>query len=260
MGKEIHLQPHTLHDPIVFEGIRGVNAIISESKIPGCITGGIAVQSYLPPEQHRKTVDLDFVVLCGGGSTGQFRTITNPLVDYLQSRGYDVNFKKKGYTYEFSLAKSNDALLIQHHRRTPSNYSRQRESLEREAENSHTYDKDGFQFQVLSPEDLILHKLSRTLIFSSKHGVKIPYSLTTDHLRKDADRIREDVVARLANVSPNEVAKLRLYYDCLDIKSLILSTDINTQYLESSASDWSREGMVTSGEVCQSFHQLAESL
>lgn len=259
MVKGIHLQPHTLGDSIVLDGIRGVNAVLDSGDVRGCITGGMSVQCYLPVAEHRKTVDLDYSLLCGGGSTSKFRETITPLTTFLQNSGYSLDFRKKGFTYELYLQKNGGALLMQHHRRTTTNYEHQRSSLEREAENSHFHNKFGISFRALSPEDIILHKLSRILIFSGKYNLKVPFDLKVSQIKTDADQNREDVLSRLANVAPHEVAKLRLYYDCFDVKSLVSTIGVNMGYFKVAADDWHRAPFFSEDEIVQTFHKMTES-
>lgn len=256
MGKPFDLRPHTLYDPIVLEGIAGINTMLSDS-LPGCITGGMAAQSYMSRSDHRKTVDIDFLTLCGGISHGGFKEICQPLSSYLEKLGYSVDFRKKGFTYEVFADNIVDALLFQHHRRTSSNYERQKNSLEREVENAHDREANGIEFKALSPEDIIIHKVSRALIFSSKHHLKIPYLSSKDSLKNQADSVRQDVLSRLLSVAPKEVAKLRLFYDCLDVKSILSSVDIDESYFRESAKDWDKNEIVSLKSILHCFDRLS---
>jgi len=56
MGKDISLKPHCIKDKIVVDAIKSISSLAQST--PGHITGGMAVQSYLP-DPNRKTVDLD---------------------------------------------------------------------------------------------------------------------------------------------------------------------------------------------------------
>jgi|GEM_PF-5254759 len=238
MAKAIHLSPHTIKDSIVLDGIRGINAVKDSSKIPANVTGGMAVQGYVSEDSYRPTVDLDFCLMWSG-STGQFKEVMYPFVDYMQSKGYQVSFEKKGFTYEFSLNNGN-TLLVQHQRRAHNHFERQHDSLQREFDNSRTIFKEDFSYQSLSPEDLAVHKLSRTMIFVHKYGLHLPETRGVEDLRREGDILKDDILARLGNVDPEEVGKLRLIYDCVDIKLLANKVGLNMGYFADVVSDWSK--------------------
>ena len=98
--KNYGLKSHKLGDKIVLDGIEAINLLQRENKLPGFISGGMAVSSYLPIENHRETIDLDYTLLFGGG-VGNYKQISEPLVKSLTEKGYFIEYKKKGTTHDY---------------------------------------------------------------------------------------------------------------------------------------------------------------
>ena len=71
--KNYGLTPHKLNDKIVLDGIEAINNLQHENKLAGFISGGMAVSSYLPSENHRETIDLDYTLFFGG-NVGDYKT------------------------------------------------------------------------------------------------------------------------------------------------------------------------------------------
>lgn len=239
--KEIGLRPHVLSDEIVAEGIKGINSVRLITGVNGLITGGMGVQSYLPSDAYRKTVDLDFNLFWGGG-TNEFRDVTEPFVEYLNAQGYEVAFKKKGTTLEYVVSSEGDSLLVQHKRRSANSFKKNKHSLDREMANKRIVNKEGVFYPVLSPEDLVLRKLGRISIFSEKYMIGVPFGFTIGDLKLESEAIRKDVLQREGDVSPREVARLRLFYDCLDIKNLAHYAGLNKNYFGESMKDYDSQG------------------
>lgn len=239
--KALHLPPHKISDLIILEGIKGIKAIKEVSRVQGHIAGGMGVQSYLPSEAYRASVDLDFSLLWAGG-TADFKAITIPLVDHFKSSGYEISFKKKGLTYEYTLIdpKSEDSLLIQHQRRSNNHFEKsKKQALEREVANQRVITKGDLSYAVMSPEDLAVHKISRVIKFAERFGVALPHKTDIVSLRASSDSIRADVVSRLDNATPEEIARLRLFYDCFDIKCLATYAGLNNGYFREVVKEWS---------------------
>jgi len=240
MTKQINLRLHIVDDHIVREGISGINRIIEEKGVNGNIAGGIGVQSYIPKEQHRKTVDLDFSLLWGGSSE-EFRSIITPLAKYLESAGYKIEVQKKDCAYEIRVIedKKDDSLLIQHKIRNTKNFEKNRKSLDREMQNQRILSREGLIYRVTSPEDLVLQKTNRMLTFlESYEGLKLPEGDAMDKIKERAEAIRAKVLQHHANVDPTEVARMRLLFDCGDIKGLAHYAGLNKGYFAEGLKDW----------------------
>ncbi|MBU3907292.1 MAG: hypothetical protein KKA64_03505 [Nanoarchaeota archaeon] len=234
MAKEIRRKPHKLDDVIVTESIQSVNIIKQLNKMGGFIAGGMAVQSYIPPEEYRPTIDLDFNLDWLGGAAN-FKELTEPLKDYLGALGYSIKFRKKGLTYEYEIEKEGDSFLIQHPRRSKSYFEGdKKKSLRREITNERIVSKEGLKYAVLSPEDLVIHKLTRILKFSEEYDIKIP----STRLKNSADVLRTDLLSRGDNISPQDIARLRIYYDCVDVKCLSKYAGLNQNYFSEVKKDW----------------------
>ena len=68
------LRAHNLDDEIVQDSLISVNTIFEN--LPGHVSHGIAVQSYLPKKSFRKTIDLDVDIFYGGGYSA-YERVTN---------------------------------------------------------------------------------------------------------------------------------------------------------------------------------------
>lgn len=241
MGKHIHLIPHTLKDRIVLDCIASLNCLRTESRLPLHVTGGFGVQSYLPEEAYRKTVDLDFDMLWAG-DTEEFRDVTAPLVRFLAGAGYTADFKRSGLSLDYHLSKKKDSLLIQHQRRSRKHFERRKKAfLEREMANQRIVSKGGLSYPVIAPEDIVARKLSRIVTFARSYGLNLPFHLATERLREYADSLRTDILQKLGNVYPEEVAKMRSIYDCFDIKCLADYVGLNRRYFDEVAREWKEE-------------------
>lgn len=237
--KNYGLRPHKLGDKIVLDGIEAVNNTQHESKLLGFISGGMAVSSYLPVENHRETIDLDYTLFFGGG-VADYKLITEPLVKNLIEKNYVVEYKKKGTTHDYLIKCDGDSFLIQHPRRSVNNFIKNKKSLEREIDNRRIMsnkNKD-LSYAVLSPEDLVIHKLNRVLKFHTEYNVAFPKNISQEDFKKQIESLKEEVLNLKDSVSPRMVAKLRLFYDIFDIKSLGKSTGLNKNYFETALKDW----------------------
>lgn len=255
MAKEIGLQAHKLNDEIVIDHLAGLD-FLDRSGNPAYLTGGLAVQSYLAAEKYRSTVDLDFSMLWGG-NFANFKEEVNPFVRALISRGYELPlFRKKGFTYEFSSTKGDQRLLVQHQRRSKKYFEKNEEFLERELENRRRIKKQGVSYPVMSPEDIIIHKLSRINVFKNKYGFKISGEGTVDELELESERKRSNLVEALPNVDASEIDEVRFLYDCLDVRRLAGSVGVNEDYFRYALKDWRARS--TNNEI--DFPLLLESL
>ena len=235
--KNYGLKPHKLGDKIVLDGIEAINKLQHETKLPGFISGGMAVSSYLPIENHRETVDLDYTLFFNGGVM-DYKKITEHLVRALIEKDYSIEYRKKGTTHDYLVKHHEDSLLIQHPRKSPNNFIKNKKGLEREICNRRIMSDKNISYAVLSPEDLVLHKLNRILKFHTEYNVAFPKNISQEDFKKQIESIKEEVLNLKDSVSPRAVAKLRLFYDIFDIKSLGKSTGLNKNYFEEALKDW----------------------
>lgn len=239
--KQINATPHILEDKIVQDSILAVNRVKEESGKKGFISGGMAVQSYLPYELHRSTVDLDITLLWFGNPSG-FRNLILPLKEDLKSKNYEVNFRKRGLTYDLIVSdiEKEDSFIVQHPRWSEKHFKNvKKKSLEREVEHKKSINKKGLCYDVISPEDSSMIKLNRAITFAKKYDLKIPKKNLTD-LKKQSDNLISNMVSRFPNVSPSEVALVRLINDCYDIKSISEYQKIDKNYFNEVVRDWRR--------------------
>lgn len=240
--KNYGLRSHKLGDKIVLDGIEAINNLQHENKLPGFISGGMAVSSYLPIENHRETIDLDYTLFFGGRAV-DYKRITEPLVKTLTEKGYFVEYKKKDATYDYTIKHGSDSFLIQHSRRSPNNFIKNKKSLEREINNRRVMSNKSkdLSYAVLSPEDLVIHKLNRILKFHEEYNVALPKNILQEDFKNQIELFKEEVLSLRDSVTPNMVAKLRLFYDVFDIKSLGKSIGLNKNYFEEALKDWFKE-------------------
>jgi hypothetical protein len=238
--KNYGLTPHKLEDQIVVDGILAINTLKTARAIAGHIVGGMAVSSYLPVEDHRTTVDLDFFVLWGGASRA-YRSLVEPLRTALENEGYSIRYKKSGLTHDLITVRGGDSFVLQHRRISTPNLERNLKSFEREVANHRTVSNEGLSYDVLSPEDLIAHKTSRVVKYRDYYGISLPGCIPLDALKEIIDDMRANVLALKDSVSPEEVARLRLFYDTYDIRKLASKTGINREYFEEVLRDWTRK-------------------
>ena len=246
--KDYRLKSHKLGDKIVLDGIEAINKLQHENKLPGFISGGMAVSSYLPVENHRETIDLDYTLFFNGGVV-DYKKITEPLVKILIEKNYSVEYKKKGTTHDYIIKRNEDSFLIQHSRRSPKNFMKNKKSLEREISNRRIMSDKDLSYAVLSPEDLVLHKLNRVLKFNSEYNVAFPKNIPQEDFKKQIESLKEEVLNLKDSVGPRMVAKLRLFYDIFDIKSLGKSIGLNKNYFEEALKDWIGQNKISNDFV-----------
>lgn len=237
--KNYGLTPHKLGDQIVLDGIEAINNVQYENNLPGFISGGMAISSYLPNENYRETIDLDYTLFFGG-NVADYKRITEPLVKTLTEKGYFVEYKKKDTTHDYFIKSHEDSFLIQHSRRSPNNFIKNKKSLEREINNRRVISNKNknLSYAVLSPEDLVIHKLNRVLKFHAEYNVAFPKNISQEDFKKQIEFLKEEVLNLKDSVTPKMVAKLRLFYDIFDIKSLGKSVGLNKIYFEEALKDW----------------------
>ena len=260
MVKAVHLKSHVLTDPIILEGIKGVKEIKDKKELQGFIAGGMGVQSYLPEEAYRQTVDLDFSLLWSGNAR-EFKDKTRPLVDYLKSQDYKVCFRKKGLTYEYVVENDDDSLLVQHQRRSTNHFEKvKKKTLEREVSNQRVVSKGDLNYAVMSPEDLAIHKLARILLFSDNYDIRFPTAVSIDNLKDSSESMRSNILSRQDSIDPEDIARLRLFYDCFDVKCLANHVGLNKPYFEEALKDWTSRCSTDSRDLYAVLYGLEISL
>lgn len=242
--KPINLTPHTLNDPIVKDGIIAIGDLQDERDERGRISGGMAVESYLPKDLHRKTIDLDYSTLWQGNITN-YKSYIEPLLDSLSNKGYDSEVRKKAKSFDLLYWKDGDSFMIQHPKYSPSFFKRMKPSIEREVANRRIISRNGIKYPVISPEDLVGTKLHRILLFADKYNLWTPDSVKLTDLRHRSQTLRADIAPRFPEVSPREVANLRMVNDCYDVKALAETFGLNAKYFGEVAEEW-RESKIKS--------------
>ncbi len=239
MEKEFKPTPHIIGDSIVVDTIKALNLMKQARQIDGHVGGGMAVGAYIPVEEQRPTIDLDFALLWGG-TTEEFRTLMEPMLSDLKLGGYDLNVHKGDKTYDISVQSTSqsDSLLVQHQRRNKGNFEKNKKSLEREVANQRVVTKEGMSFSVMSPEDLILHKLSRLFTFSKVYDLVIPAKMKTENMARTIRLFRKEYKPNSDGVQEREDALIRMYHDAHDIKHLSMHAGLNRRYFEEAAKDW----------------------
>jgi hypothetical protein len=232
--KDYTLTPHKLEDPVVLESIESLNRLKKDKGLEGFVCGGMAVSSYLPIGHHRETVDLDFDLLWNG-SFSDFKEICSPLENYFENKGYEVNYRKKGFTYDILVRSNEDSFMVQHRRRSKKNFEKNFKTLVREWQNSRTLSKDGLSYNVLSPEDLVWHKVSRVITFSNQFGLDLPeIGCSMADMEKKIFKLKNKVIAG-GDESSESNFRLRILFDLYDIRSLANYTGLNNHYFWSIA-------------------------
>lgn len=237
--KDYTLSPHCLEDKIVEEGIEGIENLKEIRDMDGHICGGMAVSSYLPIEKHRETIDLDFSMLWGGTTT-EYKELVQPLFNFFEDRGYDNDYNRGNSTHNIFI-ENGDSLLIQHKRISSNFFSKIRKSLEREMSNGRRISKDDINYKVMSPEDLVSHKISRTLKIVSYNDLDFPENKPLEDFKRDTESLRDRVVYRGEDADPKEVSNLRVFYDLYDIRSLAENVGLNENYMREVIDDLSSE-------------------
>ena len=238
------LRAHNLDDEIVLDSISAVNEVFES--LPGHISHGIAVQSYLPKESFRKTIDLDVDVFCGGG-TRFWNELFQPMKEVLISKGYEIDSKKKGSTFDHYINKNGDSYIIQFPRRSENNFEKKRKkSLEREISNQRPMLRKGIKYQVMSPEDLVNHKLSRVSNFVDSFGAIVPDYLSREDFKDEAEDMRAVVTYSILDtneklkdkVTKEIMFQFRVLCDCYDVKALSEFVGLDKNYLDEGISSW----------------------
>ena len=245
MAKAVQLKLHKLNDPIVLDSICSINYLEEKSGIKGRIAGGMGVQSYIPQSLYRETIDLDFSLIWRGSVT-EFKELCNPLIEFLKEKGYDLHVHKKRSTYDAFLSKEGDSFVIQHPRRSKKYFEERRKSLERETVNQRIITKQGISYGVLSPEDLTVTKLHRSLIFSNTYNLWIPKYASVEALRNFSKGIKRKILENFAERSERNIALLKLINDCYDLKCLSENVELNSNYFAEVVKDWEGFGQIKS--------------
>jgi hypothetical protein len=242
MPKNYNLTAHILEDKIVLDGIRSINILKTKTGLSGVISGGMAVSSYIPKEDHRETVDLDYNLLWGGISE-EYWALMKPLEDFFKEQGYSYTPKKRNFTWDIEIQNKNTSLLIQHQRRSLPNFDKNKYSFEREIANSRRIKKEELFYDVLSPEDLIVRKLVRLFKFSRQHSLEIPKWNSFINLKQHIQDEKKQLL-QLKDISDLDILHLRMEYDVYDIMHLGFYSGVNENYLNIVLKDWANSSSV----------------
>ena len=238
------LRAHNLDDEIVQDSLISVNTIFEN--LPGHVSHGIAVQSYLPKKSFRKTIDLDVDIFYGGGYKA-YREIFQPMKESLISKGYEIDSKKIRSTFDHFISKNGDSYIIQFPRRSKNNFEKKRKkSLEREISNQQLISRNGITYPVISPEDLVHHKLSRVSNFVESFGAKVPDYLSREDFKEKAEEMRAIVTYSILDtneklkkkVREETMFQFRVLCDCYDVKALSEFIGLDKNYLYEAISSW----------------------
>lgn len=247
--KKLSYLAKTIDDEIVKDGLCAVSALESALQTKNLISvvGGMAVQSYLHREYRRPTSDID--ILVGKPLNDKdFREFSKPLKEYLEDKGYILHNGKTSGAYKliFYSPKTEDKIAVEFTRRNIKNFEKHKKHVERELENSRKkIVEDRLKtYTVISPEDLVLPKLMRSINTIKRRedlAKKISSydSLIDGHSHKklkDIQKLREEAMLDLGNVRISE--ELRFFSDLYNIRVLSETIGYNEDYLNLASKDW----------------------
>ena len=254
--KPICCNSYTLEDNIVIDGIRAIEEIKKENKILAHIAGGMGVQSYIPEKFHRKTIDLDFTMLWGG-CTEDFKQVTAPLKSFLENEGYSVDLKRKNLTFDYNISKENNSFIIQHKRESENHFQHiLKNSLEREMYNHRKISRGELTYDVLSPEDLVTHKLFRVNIFINRYGIKKPVFESLEKSYSILKDFRTELISHFDDASPEQIAELRILCDLFDVKCLGDYAGLNKDYFNEVTKEYSSQDFIKQNDFYKDIENL----
>jgi len=227
---------HTIDDAIVHDGVAAIEYI----DIPHAIAGGMAVQTYVPdPEFYRPTSDVD-AIISKPSSYPNFKNSANYAMKELNKKGYKTQISESKSTFNINMSHSGDKLSIQFKKKSPANFEKHRESIEREVDSAKKVERNGIIYRVLRSEDIILQKLDR-LYRMYKEGNS---QIQADEISGDKfwvpDRnivLHRKHVKALRNwasetMAFEDVSTYRMEADIFDINVLLMYQDFDMKYFE----------------------------
>lgn len=253
--RKAYFEPKTLGDVEMKDGVTAVSYLSENpsSRDSYFVVGGVATQSCLPEPYRRGTSDIDLALIVPLGFK-EFKEFSKPSVDYLASKGYEVDLRKGQSSYQVIYSKKERdsniprAFLIEFARRSKEYISNRSKRLEREISNARDKIIDGtdLTFRVSSPEDIIIPKIVRGIgsldrnpnfeeylsLFRGQESKKINRNL------KIIKGLRDEVVLNPGN--PSSCEKLRFVADSFDIRALSQITGVNPGYFGIAMNDWSK--------------------
>lgn len=253
--RKAYFEPKTLGNKEMKDGITAVSFLSENnfSKDAYFVVGGVATQSYLPEQYRRKTSDIDLALTVPLGFT-DFKKFSKSAVEYLVSKGYNIELRKGQNTYQVIYSKKEKnskiphAFLIEFARRGKEYILRESKRLEREILNARkkTIEGTNLAFRVSSPEDIVVPKLVRGVGSLSRHPEFWKYLplfdgqgfKMIDKNLKMIGELRDEVVLNPGD--PYACEKLRFIADSFDIRALSQTTGINQNYFETAINDWSK--------------------
>lgn len=230
---------HKLEDRIVSDALIATTMLTPE--IERFVGGGMAVQAYISNKSlHRTTGDLDLTI-SKRFSYREFKEYAIPMVEKLNSFGYKTEIKDERQTYDVKMtSQKGDRLKIQFPRRSPKSFCEYAERTSREVKNAieRDYNVGGIngdekiKLKTMKPEDIILRKLSRILVFEREYNISpVPRQKISYGQLEHLNGLKEAFDPLDAN--PTDVANIRLQADLFDINILLDSGNFNKKYFES---------------------------
>lgn len=247
---------HTISSGIVKDVLLAIAGSEDRGKYLG---GGLSLQFDLPERYHRPTTDVDLNTKIHT-SYSDFKNFIETAFSHLIEAGYTLNFKKGRSTFDAYLERDDNKLMIQIPNRSKKNYENMKSILEREFEHRREKDLPRGKIDVISLEDLVVHKIIRAMAFTQNYGLKIPNKRDLGSLRQDIEFLREGLELSLMGLEPEEISKkvanIRLYADIFDMMAVIqlLENEIDENYLAEAASSFRDKG--TLKEKLDFFYSL----
>jgi len=237
----------TINSPIVLDCLE---ATINCEK-PLLFSGGlVGVQSYVKenPRLFRTSSDIDTSFANYAPTFSEFKdTIYADLFDNL-SNGYKISSpKKKRQVYEAYISDDDNNLVLQVSRRSKLNFEKNKSRIKREYENGVVQTLDKIKYKVLSPEDIILHKILRIIKYRDCYNINYTAAAREDlsNQQKTIKHLKKELQANLTNldpeITPRKIAEVRALADIYDIQLLDSKVGIDKDYFKYAKADWSNK-------------------
>jgi len=224
---------HTINADIVKDSYIALNETLDKKVY--FFSGGMSVQLFLPEHIHRVSSDLDLngVIRL---SNVEFKDVLTPGLNRLAEKGYFSEFKKQHYTFDINLENDEELLVLQFPRKSESSFQSTKKTLERELENVESVNYVGTDLNVISSEDIILHKLLRSKMFQKSYGITPINDVDLCKIGGMLTQHKKEFQLNAYNLSPEEistrVAEIRLAADIYDIVALSIYKGINKEYFK----------------------------
>ena len=249
--EKLRFEARTLDDNIVKDGLCAVGALEDDSSSRGLsfVVGGVATQSYLPTTCRRPTSDIDLAILRPLNYT-DFKKFSEKAVEYLRSKGYTVELKKRHVVYHLIYSENSErgAAVIEFPRKNRANFERNGNILKREITHTRKKIVEGrnVTYTVSSPEDIVVPKIVRGIGSLGRYpdfcryieGSE-PIPISSDRVMQCLEKIGELRIEAMINLGNAEMAeRLRFVSDILDIALLSNVAGFNEKYLKDVMGPW----------------------